>query len=210
MERDAERAWPLSGIVFVVLFLVAFTLIGNSGDTPAAVLSFYGENEGRLITSFFLIALSALAYIWFVVSVRSVLSRVEPEPRALAALGFAGGLTTAVLLIVAAVPLAALTDAVDQIGRESAGAAYAMNSMAYPLFTVGIGASSLLALAVGLTALRTGVLPRWLGWVSLVAAPLILVAVLFVPIFIFLAWVLLVSIVLLVQPRTARGSAAAT
>jgi hypothetical protein len=199
MEGRGARWWPLSGILFVVLFLVGFALLGESGDTPADVLAFYVDNETRLIIAFFLLATSAVAYIWFVATVRSVLASAEAEPRALAALGFGGGLATAVLLIVGAAPLAALTDAADQVGSESAGAAYALNSMAYPLMTVGIGASSLLALALGFVALRTGTLPRWLGWVSVVAAPIILVAVLFVPVFVFLLWVALVSIVLLVR-----------
>jgi Domain of unknown function (DUF4386) len=200
MEARGTRWWPVSGIIFVVLFLVGFALIGNSGDTPAEVLAFYVDNEVRLIVAFFLLAASALAYIWFVATVRGVLARAEPEPRPLTALGFGGGLATAILLIVAAAPLAALTDAADQVGSETAGAAYALNSTAYPLLTVGIAASSLLALSVGLVALRTGLLPRWLGWVSVAAAPIILLALLFVPIFVFLAWVALVSIVLLMRP----------
>lgn len=69
----------------------------------------------------------------------------------------------------------------------------------YPLLTIGIGMSSLHALAVGLVTLRTGVLPRWLGWVSVVAAPLILLAVLFLPIFVFVLWVAATGLVLLMR-----------
>ncbi|MDQ3874029.1 MAG: hypothetical protein M3322_00545 [Actinomycetota bacterium] len=44
-----------------------------------------------------------------------------------------------------------------------------------------------------------------MGWVSLVAAPIIFVAPLFIPVFLFLAWVLVVSVALL-MPRIAMGS----
>ena len=197
------RMWPVSGIVFVLLFVVGFALIGDSGDSAAEVLAFYSENETRLIVAFFLLAASAFAYLWFVATLRGILAGEEAEPRFLTGLGYAGGLTTAILIIVAATPIAALTDAADQFG-DGGGGAYALNSMAYPLLTVGIAASSFLALTFGLMALRGNTLPRWLGWVSLVAAPIIFVAPLFIPVFLFLAWVLVVSVALLI-PRHAEA-----
>lgn len=205
MVEARERWWPVSGIVFVLLFVIGFALIGDSGDNAAEVLAFYRDNEERLIVAFFLLAASALAYLWFVATLRSILARAEPQPRALTELGFAGGLATAVLLIAGASPIAALTDGADQFEAGGGGGAYALNSMAYPLLTVGIAASSFLALALALVALRGSSLPRWLGWVSLVAAPIIFVAPLFIPVFLFLAWVLVVSVALL-MPRIAMGS----
>ncbi len=204
MRGRGERWWPVSGIAFVLLFVVGFALIGDSGDNAAEVLAFYSENEGRLIVAFFFLAASALAYLWFVATIRGLLEREEPEPRFLTALGFAGGIATAILIVAGAAPLAALTDAVDQFEGGGGGGAYALNSMAYPLLTVGIAASSFLALAVALVALRGGSLPRWLGWVSLVAAPIIFVAPLFIPVFLFLAWVLVVSVALLMPRFAAR------
>lgn len=193
----------------MVLFLIGFVLVGNSGDTAEETLAFFDENRVRTIVAFFFLAAAAIAYLWFVAAVRSVLARAEPEPRALTALGFAAGVVTAVLLVVGAAPLAALSDRADDAAEGSADAFALVSSMAYPLLTIGIGFSSLLALAVGLVALRSAVLPRWLGWVSLVAAPLILVAVLFIPIFVFLLWVALVSVVLVLRRGPAPAPPAA-
>jgi hypothetical protein len=49
---------------------------------------------------------------------------------------------------------------------------------------------------------RTGLLPRWLALAGFVVAPVLLLAIFFLPLFAWLAWVLAVSAVLLV--RTAR------
>ncbi len=46
MQARPERWWSLGGIVFVVLFIIAFGLIGESGDTADEVLVFYENNEG--------------------------------------------------------------------------------------------------------------------------------------------------------------------
>ncbi len=48
--------------------------------------------------------------------------------------------------------------------------------------------------------LRTAVLPRWLGWVGIVVAIALLVAVLFIPIFLLWAWVLVVGVILTARP----------
>ena len=60
MRSYGERWWPVSGIVFVLLFVVGFALIGESGDNAAEVLAFYSENEARLIVSSFCLQLRAL------------------------------------------------------------------------------------------------------------------------------------------------------
>jgi hypothetical protein len=190
--------------MFVVLFLIAFVLLlsGGGDDTPAEVLASYNDDEATLVVAFFLLVASAIAYVAFVAAVRSALGGREGERRGLIDLGFGAGLVTAGVLIVAVAPIAALTDAADTVGANAAGAFYIVNGLAYPLLTSGIAVSSLLALATGLVALQTGALPRWLGWFSLVAAPIILVAILFIPIFVFLAWVTAVSAALVLQgPR---------
>jgi hypothetical protein len=196
----AERWLPAGGLVFVVLFFTALVLTGESGDNGREVLQHYTSQEGKQIASVFLLAASGIAYLVFVGALRAVLATAEREPRPLSGLGFAGGVVTACLLLVTAAVLGALTDAVGN--AEHPEAFYILNSMTYPLVTFGIAASSLLALATGILTLRSGVLPRWVGWVSLVAAPIILIAILFIPIFGFLAWVAIVSVVLLMRSRS--------
>jgi hypothetical protein len=62
--------------------------------------------------------------------------------------------------------------------------------------------AALLVLAASIVAHRTGLLPRWLALAGFVVAPALLFAIFFLPLFAWLAWVLAISVVLLV--RTAR------
>ncbi len=207
MRAVGERWLGLAGIAFVILFLTGFTVIGNPGDIGEEVLAFYDENAARAIVAFLLFMLSGLAYVVFVAALRGVLARGEVEPRVWTGLGFGAGLVSAALMIVGAAPVAALGDVAGEAGEGTAGAFDLVNSLSYPLLTGGIASSALLALALGVVALRTPVLPRWVGWVSIVAAPFILVAFMFIPIFIFLLWVAIVSVALFLQSAPARAVA---
>jgi hypothetical protein len=57
--------------------------------------------------------------------------------------------------------------------------------------------------ATSAVALRTAVLPRWLGWVGIAVGIVQLFSIFFFPSFVFLAWILVVAIVLTVRPARA-------
>jgi len=61
------------------------------------------------------------------------------------------------------------------------------------LFVCGALAAILLTAGVAVAALRHNVLPRWIGWSSVVTAVLLPLAIGFVGFLVFLLWVLLVS-----------------
>jgi hypothetical protein len=67
--------------------------------------------------------------------------------------------------------------------------------------------------AIAILTLKRGALPRWLGWLAAVAAPLLLVNGMFLdaefgPAFLlFLLWTLLASVVLSVRPTAVRSQA---
>ena len=78
-----------------------------------------------------------------------------------------------------------------------------MNSVAFIVTMLPLG---VLMAAVAAIALKTRVLPLWLGWLAAVTAPLLLVNGMFLdaefgPAFLlFLLWTLLASVVLTVRP----------
>jgi hypothetical protein len=76
------------------------------------------------------------------------------------------------------------------------------SNAAYALLVCSTMSGAILVLATSIIGLRTGILPRWTALAGFVVAAVLLFAVLFVPIFVWLAWVLAVSIVLIL--RTAR------
>jgi hypothetical protein len=75
----------------------------------------------------------------------------------------------------------------------------------YLTLVSGVMLASIVVLSASTAALRTGVLPAWLGWTGLVVAVVMLFAVFFIPILIFVAWVLVVSLVMVITPWRVRG-----
>ena len=63
----------------------------------------------------------------------------------------------------------------------------------------------LLVLATSLLGLKARVVPRWVAWLGFLVSAVMLLTALFVGFFVLLAWVLLVSIVLLVRGERAEG-----
>ena len=200
--RRWQRWSPVSGFVFVALFALAAVVLGSTGDTPEEVRDYYEDNEGRVFTGFFLLVASALALLWFVATVRNALARAEDEPRPLTALGYGAGVAAGALIVAGAAAFVSPVDVAQDGGRLDPGAADVLDTAAYFLITGGVMVASLLVLATSLVALPTGVLPRWLAVLGLVVAPIAFLAPLFFPVLAFLAWVVILSAVLLARSTT--------
>jgi hypothetical protein len=114
------------------------------------------------------------------------------------ALGFGAGVATAALLVAGAAVFAAPAETGDE-GSLDPAAADLLDTASYFLMTGGFMVSSLLVLATSLVALRSRVLPTWLAWIGLVLAPIVFFAPFFFPVVLFLAWVVLVSLVLVIR-----------
>ena len=80
--------------------------------------------------------------------------------------------------------------------------ANAFSNAGYWLLVCSTMTGALVALATSIVAYRTGLFPRWLALAGFFVAAALLLAVFYLPLFVWLAWVLAVSLVLLV--RTAR------
>ncbi len=96
-----ERLAALAGLAFVVLYVVAFSLGIEVGDSDREILAYYASSGHRAkeIVAFFLIAGAALALVVFATALRSLIARAEQETTMLAALAWAGGIACAVLVL---------------------------------------------------------------------------------------------------------------
>jgi hypothetical protein len=198
---------PLTGVVFVVLIVLAF-LIG--GDTPdfddsgEEVISFYTDNEGSQFVSAILGAYAALFLVFFASVLRGELRRGEEGPGVLSTISFAGAL----LLAVGGLAFAGFTFTLADLADESPdpGAMQALNALNSEFFfPVAVGIAAFL-IGAGIATLRGGGLSRWLGWVAIVIGVLAVTPIGFFAFLAALAWVLVVSIMLAREPA---GPAAA-
>jgi hypothetical protein len=198
----------VSGILFAVLFLVAFAVSGDSGDSPDELQGFYADsgNRTKAFVAYFFILAAMLAFLWFLGTLRGVLFRAEAGDGALSAVAYGSGLVFAVLMTAALTLFSSPAFmASDDNFQFDPNTANFMLDAGYGLFVAALVLSSLLLLSTALIAYRSEFVPLWVAWVSVPAAIALLFSVFFFPVFVFLAWVLLVSIVMLVRPeRPAR------
>ena len=204
MERDRWQRWsPLAGVAFAVLFLAALGVSGSGpGDTPDEVAEWYADegNRGAAFLVFFLLAAAGLAFLWFLGVLRSVLVRAEGDPARWTAVGFAAGVASATLLLASAsLYVAPAATAGDESFAFEASTAETFSNAGFALLFSSTMAGALLVLATSIVARRTGVLPGWLALGGFVVAAILLLAIFFLPLFVWLAWVLAVSIVLIVR-----------
>ena len=208
-----ERWSAVAGVLFVALFVIAIAISGNTGDTPAEVRDFYADdgNQAKTFAAFFLLGAAGLAFVSFLGTLRAMLVRAEGGPGTLSALVFGPGVVFVVLMLAgnaAFTAPAALADDTDF--SLDPNAAQLLSDLGYLLIVLGVMIASILVLSTSFAALRTGVLPMWLGWAGLIVGVAMLFAVFFIPIFVFVAWVLAVSLVMVVAAWRVRGPAEPT
>ena len=204
-ERGFDRFFPLAGVVAVALWVIGLVIVegasSTNAETPAENLAAYQEDALAISIGGFLFMLGAAFFLWFLGSLRSRLVAVEPPPSHLTAIAFAGGVATAICLLLVPGPNLAAAINEDDLSAE---AAQAMAVVDDAFFVGAEVAAIVLLVATGLLALRTGVLPRWVAWLSFAIALVLVIAPVgwAALIFGFPVWVLAVSLLLF-----ARGPA---
>jgi hypothetical protein len=215
--KTAARWAPLSGVVFVLLWILVFFGLDDdgAGDSDSEILAWYADsgNRNNQLVTFFLILASVLFFIWFVSVLRGRLASAEGTPGSHTVLAFGAGLVASALWSVASVFFMALSFAVDDSNRfvVDPNTYRLIDNMGYAIWFSGTTVAALLVFATALLSLKGQIVPTWLAWLSLVVAATMLVSFMFIPFLIFLGWVLVVSLVLVFRkPTPAPGAARAT
>jgi hypothetical protein len=197
----------LSGVVFAVLWVVAIAIVaGGAGDTDEEILSYYEDsgNRNKEITAFFLILAAGLFYLWFLAVLRSRLRLREGEPGTGSALVLASGSVSAALFFVFAYLSSAPAWATSQDDFTLDPNTYRLiTDMGYGVWVGGQFAAIVAVLAASYVALRTGAFPSWVGWIGFLVAVLLLFAFAFIPFFVFLGWITLLSVLMAWRPEPA-------
>jgi hypothetical protein len=193
-----ERLAPLTGVAFVVLFIAAFAISGETPDVDDPVdevRAYWVDNDAENIWAAAFGVWGSVLAIWFGASLRTALRRVEGEPGRLSGLVFAGWIVFAVGALAFAGFGFAAADVADEanVGDEVIQTLSILNSDFFPILTGGLAVAML---ASGIAVLRHGGIPRWLGYVALLLG---IAAVTPIGFFSFLVtgiWVVIVSVLL--------------
>jgi hypothetical protein len=201
-----ERHAALTGVVAVVLWVIG-ALISESGasrpdeETPENLLTWFEDEKNTILAGELLFVFGALFFIWFLGSLRATLFRAEGGVGRVTSIAYGAGMLAALALILQAAALIQ-PSFVDE-GVLSADGAQSLSLISDALFGVVELTLVPMFVAAGLVVLRTGVLPVWLGWASL----LIAVVLLIIPIgwigviFLFPLWVLVTSVLLWLREK---------
>ncbi len=214
--KSMARWSPVSGVVFVVLWIVAFAVTNNtpeSGDSDASIVDYYNSSghRNRDIAAFFCVLVGALFFVWFLSALRTRLARAEGKAGGLTAAAFGGGLVSAGLWLSAAALFTAPSFARSDTSKFQLdpNTFRILNDVGYSFWFGGTTVAVVTVVATALLSLRAGPLPKWLAWLSFLVALTMLVAFVFIPILIWLGWVLVVSIVLIWKQETPEDAASA-
>ncbi len=224
-ETRWERAAAASGLVFVVLLVVASFLPGTgppkADDSITKVLAYFTAHRGAVLWGGYLGGLALVFALWFLGILRTFLMRFEGGTGRLSAVAFGAGLVTGAMATVGGLTASALAFKVAGSGNHDvARALFDVSSL------VGGSASFGIAVWIGATSVvvvRTGALPKWFGQAGLVIALFELVAGMsvavdsgplatggaigFIGFLLFLLWVLVASVLMMRRLGATRPAA---
>lgn len=167
-EARWERLAAATGIVFVILGVVAYLIAGQppkADDSVDQIVSYYTENRDSVLLSGYLWGVAGIFFLWFLGSLRAHLRVAEGEAGRLSAVVFGSGLLLGAFFVAGIVTQSALAFGIPQGFAQAqapvSAAFFALASQAFA-FT-----SFFVVVFAGATALisgRTKVFPAWLGW----------------------------------------------
>jgi hypothetical protein len=197
----------LGGVAYVVLFAIGVILLfGNSPDTssaPAKIIAYYSDSghRTRMNIGWLLAGLGLFFFLWFLGALRQTIRRLEGDDGLLTSVVTLGGTAYAALSLAAiAVDTGIRTMSDDTFHHQVyPGLIHAADDTSWLLHASGGAGLGAMIIAASLAALRAAAIPRWAGWLGVVAGILSLALLVFFPWFVAAIWILVVSIGMFVR-----------
>jgi hypothetical protein len=207
MRKDSWLA-PLTGLAFVVLAIVAFAIGGEPPDPTEEgareIVDFYVDNEDAQMVSAALAGIAGTLFVFFGGYLRRVLRDAEGEDGVLSAVAFAGSIVFAVGIAIDGTITFALAETADDIRPSAVQALSALWSNDFLPFAVGL---QIFLLASGISVVRHGALPKWIGWVAIALAVIAVTPIGFASFLGAGILIAIVSVVLTLRVRAAEPRA---
>jgi hypothetical protein len=173
LARWEERLSPFDGIVAVAFWVAGVLVLQGPADqpdqdaSPARTLVFFKQEDGAILLGTFLFMVGTLFFLWFLGLLRTRLIPFESGDHRLTGVAFAGGVATAVSLLLMPAVLAAGAINNDNLSPDAAQVYLGIN---VAFFYAAELAAALFLLAIGVVSLAGQPFPRWLAWASLLLA----------------------------------------
>jgi len=204
MNRNAWVA--LTGILFLVILIVSVVVAGEppdpTEDAASEVVEFYADNDSEVMVSSALFTLAGVLFVAFAAAIRRELREAGGDDDTIPTLALAGAIIFAVGAATSSTLGFAAADLVDEetISEETINT---INAISWDFFFPFAAGLLLFFLATGIGIVRTGALPKWLGWIAIVIGVVALTPIGFGAALAGAVWVLITSIVIGLRGRTA-------
>jgi hypothetical protein len=197
-----SRRTALAAAIFVVTFVAGLFLVNNPDTNSSAgtFARFYAQSGNRVHLVLAAVLLSASAIAW-IVTVNGLRERLGDG--AATRIATTAAAATAALIGVAGTMLAAIPAAMAFGSAPAPGTDMArfLPQAGYAALTLfAMPTAALTVTAVCIAALRTGALPRWLAYFGFVASLALLGSLEFIPMLLFVIWVVATAVVLARRP----------
>lgn len=213
VESKFARFAPLSGVGFLIFYIVGFVAMGESPDfmdAPAVNLKYYVTHDSDAMLAAVALLLASVFLLWFLGSIRRVLGAAEGGDGRVTAIGFSGGAVGIALFVAGVVAFVLPAMRFDEQNKLDSITATVFTDLSNGL--VGMAAPlalGVLLLAVAVVGLRHGAVPKVWAWISGILGVVMIVpwvswAGMF---FLFPIWVL-VMVVMLMRGGAREGATA--
>jgi hypothetical protein len=209
--RTGLARWSfLAGALYVVLFVIGTILIyGDQPDIsgpPAKIAAYYSDSghRDRIMIGWVLIGLAVFFLLWFIAALRRAVAAVDTERILTSIVAFGGSIYAALAFAAASIEVGLKTMSDDtyqhRVFPELIHAADDVSWVMHATGAVGLGA---MIIAASLAFMWGRAWPTWAGWIGIVVGILSLASIVFFPQFLFLAWILVVSIAMFTRESRA-------
>jgi hypothetical protein len=197
-----SKGWlvPLTGVAFVVVAIISFIVGGQPKDAshPATeIVNWYLDHKNSVEASAFIGVAATVLLVFFGAYLRDVLRVAAGGADMLSLVSFIGIVVVAVQLAIAE-----RADDIDPIAVQSLQALWDNDFVPIALGVL------LFLWATGISVVRSGALPKWIGWIMLVLGVIALTPIGFASFIGTALLILVISILLAVRARSAATAAA--
>jgi hypothetical protein len=207
---NGSKGWlvPLTGVAFVVVAIISFIVGGQPKDAshPATeIVNWYLDHKNSVEASAFIGVAATVLLVFFGAYLRDVLRVAAGGADMLSLVSFIGIVVVAVGFAIDTTIQLAIAERADDIDPIAVQSLQALWDNDFVPIALGV---LLFLWATGISVVRSGALPKWIGWIMLVLGVIALTPIGFASFIGTALLILVISILLTVRARSAATAGA--
>src|SRR5919204_2688921 len=207
---NGGKAWlvPLTGVAFIVVAIISFIVGGEPKDAshPAdEIVNWYIDNKDSVEIGAFIGVAATVLLVFFGAYLRNVLRAAAGGTDMLSLVSFIGVVVVAIGFAIDTTISIALAERADDIDPIAVQSLQALWDNDFVPIALGV---LLFLWATGISVIRSGALPRWMGWIMILLGVIALTPIGFASFIGTAVLILVISILLAARARSAAPAAA--